>query len=193
MNYRLIPNEALRGMMSRVEASAHAEISRAGAYSLYVLVRRHLNAYARAHHASSSRLGATPTRHIEDGSTAVVPPTGDTISIPIKGINRVFRPIDVYPKEKAALTIPINRISYGRRVSELKNEGWKIFRISTRGGGPGSGILFGKKDEGGATALYSLAKHVRLRQDRSILPSDETMSQAAARGAVRAILRRSAS
>ena len=191
--FDIIPDERLKDTVLRLSGSAQAEITRAGAYSLYVLVRRHVNRYARAHHASADNLGAEHTGHLEEGSRAIVPPTGDVLSIPIPGFQRVFKDLAIAPHTAKALTIPINRVAYGKRAARLESEGWRLFTVSTRGGGPGGGILFGRRGEDSAvTALYALTKSVRVRQDRSMLPSDEDMQRAAAKGVARAILRRSA-
>ena len=191
--FELVPDAALKDTVARLSGNAQAEITRAGAYSLYVLVRRHVNRYARAHHASADRLQADRTGHLEDGSAAIVPPADNVLSIPIPGFQRVFKDLAISPRTATALTIPINRVAYGKRAARLQSEGWRLFTVSTRGGGPGGGILFGRRGEASAvTALYALSKSVRVRQDRSMLPTDEDMQRATAKGVARAILRRTA-
>jgi len=193
MTYTLHPDARLTDTLNALTIGARGDIEHAGAYALSVLVRRHVNRYARAHHDSSQRLGAAPTRHLEDGSSAIMC-NGNSVDIPIPGFSRVFHPVEVLPTRAKALTIPINRISYGVRVSRLASEGWDIFSIRTRGGGPGGGILFGRKSgETQAFALYLLRKIAHIRQDRSMLPTDAEMSETSAKAVARAILRRSAS
>ena len=188
--FDIIPDEHLKDTVLRLSGSAQAEITRAGAYSLYVLVRRHVNRYARAHHASADNLGAEHTGHLEEGSRAIVPPTGDVLSIPIPGFQRVFKDLAISPRTAKALTIPINRVAYGMRAARLQSEGWRLF---TAKGKENRGILFGHREEDAeATPLYALRKSVRVRRDRSMLPPDEDMQRAAAKGVARAILRRSA-
>ena len=190
LSYDIIPDERLKDTVLRLGAAAQGEITRAGAYALYVLVRRHVNRYARAHHASADRLQAAHTGHLEDGSAAIVPPTDNVLKIPIPGFQRVFRPLEISPRFARALTIPINRVAYGKRAARLESEGWRIF---TQRGRENRGILFGRREEDAeATPLYALKKRVRVRQDRSMLPLDEDMQRAAAKGVARAILRRSA-
>lgn len=192
MTYTLHPDARLSATIGALSPECRGEVEHAGAYALAVLVRRHVNQYARAHHGTASSLGASPTRHLEDGSAAIVCPSGtNVVDIPIPGFSRVFHPVEVVPKRAKALTIPINRISYGVRAGRLAAEGWDIFRISTRGGGPGNGILFGRKaGEGQSFALYLLRPRARIRQDRSMLPSDHDMQRQSARAVSRAILRR---
>lgn len=193
MTYTLHPDARLMDTLGSLSERAREEIEHAGAYALSVLVRRHVNLYALGHHATSGSLGAPPTRHLEDGSAAIVC-SGGSVDIPIPGFSRVFHPLDIRPTKAKALTIPINRVSYGVRAGRLAAEGWSLFRISTRGGGPGAGILFGRKSgESEAVALYLLRTRVRIPQDRGMLPTDEEMQRQAAGGVARAILRRSAS
>lgn len=187
--FDIIPDERLKDAVLRLSGNAQAEITRAGAYSLYVLVRRHVNRYARAHHASADNLGAEHTGHLEEGSRAIVPPTDNVLSIPIPGFQRVFKGLAISPRTAKALTIPINRVAYGKRAARLQSEGWQLF---TAKGKENRGILFGRREEDAeATPLYALRKSVRVRQDRSMLPADEDMQRAAAKGVARAILRRS--
>lgn len=188
--FDIIPDEHLKDTVLRLSGSAQAEITRAGAYSLYVLVRRHVNRYARAHHASADNLGAEHTGHLEEGSRAIVPSADNVLSIPIPGFQRVFKDLAISPRTAKALTIPINRVAYGKRAARLQSEGWQLV---TAKGKENRGILFGRREEDAeATPLYALRKSVRVRQDRSMLPSDEDMQRAAAKGVARAILRRTA-
>ena len=188
MTYTLHPDARLMDMLGSLSERAREEIEHAGAYARSVLVRRHVNRYARGHHATSGSLGAPPTRHLEDGSAAIVC-SGGSVDIPIPGFERVFHPLDIRPRMKKTLTIPINRESYGVRADRLASEGWSLFKVSARGGGPGAGILFGRRGgERAATALYLLRTRARIPQDRSLLPTDGEMHAQAARGAADAIL-----
>ena len=188
MTYTLHPDARLMDTLGSLSERAREEIEHAGAYALSVLVRRHVNRYARGHHATSGSLGAPPTRHMEDGSAAIVC-RDDCVDIPIPGFARVFRPLDIRPRRAKALTIPISRVSYGVRAGRLAREGWSLFRVAARGGGPGAGVLFGRRGgERAATALYLLRTRARIPQDRSLLPTDGEMHAQAARGAADAIL-----
>lgn len=190
MTFSIVPGDRMRDMLGALSPAARGEAERAGAYSLYALVRSHVRRVARRRHATSSSLGAEPTRHLEEGARAIVP-RGASVDIPIPGFSRVFHAVEVRPRNARALTIPISRIAYGKRAPRLASEGWRLFRVGTRGGGPGAGVLFGARGGGGpATALYLLRAKTVLPQDRSLLPGDEEMQKAAAGGVARAILRR---
>ena len=188
MTYSLIPDQRLQDMLGALSNDARGEVAHAAAYALYVAVRRHVSRLARSRHGTAESLGAAPTGFLRKGARAIVC-RDDYVDIPIPGFSRVFHPLDIRPRMKKTLTIPINRASYGVRAGRLAAEGWSLFRISARGGGPGAGILFGRRGgERAATALYLLRTRARIPQDRSLLPTDGEMHAQAARGAADAIL-----
>ena len=183
MNYALEPDSRLSATLGALSTGARAEIEHAGAYALSVMVRRHVNRYARTHHASADALGASPPRHLEDGSAAITC-RDSSVQIPIPGFNRVFHPVTLVPKRAKALTIPISRIAYGVRASRLESEGWELASAG--------GILYGTKDGGESVPLYALKAKVRIRQDRTMLPTDQEMRRQTADAVARAIMRRTA-
>ncbi len=188
MRYALIPDQRLRDTLGRLGEDARGEVAHAAAYALYGAVRCHVSRLGRSRHRTAESLGAVPTGFLQKGARAIVC-AGDGVDIPIPGFARVFHPLDIRPRRAKALTIPINRVSYGVRAGRLSEEGWSLFRVSTRGGGPGAGILFGRRGgERAATALYLLRTRARIKQDRTLLPTDAEMHAHAARGAADAIL-----
>ncbi len=193
-----IKSDGLRRVLDVVGPAGKAKLTEAGAYSLYVAVMRHVHAYARTHHASAQRLGAQPTGHMEDAVDSISHgPDGNgaaAVTIPIPGFSRVFGDVTVAPKNAKALTVPINSISYGRRAGEMRHLGFTLFKFGKKEGGE-NGVLYGYRDgDDHIEPLYALKGRVRLRQDRSMLPSDDEMSAAAADGMTEAIMaaRRSA-
>ena len=85
------------------------------------------------------------------------------------GLRRAFGALTITPKKASALTIPIDKIAYARRVSELKNEGVNIFRPKN------TNIL--ATSEGGSKKklrpLYALVKSVTIPQDKGLLPKKQ--------------------
>ena len=163
------------------------------ANAVRILVRSHLFRIAPRHHISAHRLGATPTGHIEKGARATqftASMNGAEVIIPIPGLSRAFRPLTITPRTANALTLPVSSHSYGKRVGELRANGWNIFRPK------GKDALWGKlQDEDDAVPLYVLKKRVQLKQDRSLLPSDAELGGTAARAMldyIRRTTRRSA-
>lgn len=157
------------------------------------LVRDHLMRIIPSRHMSAHRLGATPTGHIEKGARAThftASANGAEVIIPIAGLSRAFKPLTIAPRTANALTLPVSSHSYGKRVGELRANGWSIFRPK------GKDTLWGKlQDEDDAVPLYVLKKRVQLKQDRSLLPSDAELSGTASKAMldyIRRTTRRSA-
>lgn len=193
-----IQDDGLRRVLDVVKPNGKAKLTEAGADSLYVAVMRHVHTYARVHHASADRLGAQPTGHFEDAVDSISHgPDGNgtaAVTIPIPGFSRVFGDVTITPKNAKALTLPINSISYGRRAREMRRLGFTLFKFGKKEGGV-NGVLYGYRDgDDHIEPLYALKSRVPLRQDRSMLPTDEDMTAAAQAGMIAAIkaVRRSA-
>jgi len=162
------------------------------ANAVRILVRSHLSRIAPRHHISAHRLGATPTGHIEKGARAThFTASSDSaeVIIPIAGLSRAFRPLTITPRTANALTLPVSPYAYGKRVGELRANGWNIFRPK------GHDILMGSLGDDEAVPLYVLKRRVQLKQDRSLLPSDTELSGTASKAMldyIRRTTRRSA-
>lgn len=164
--------------------------SSAAAEVLAGTIQDHVRIAAGARHRTASRLGAMPTGHLSEGAANIrMEKDGNraVVTVPIPGITRAFGDLHITPKNKKALTIPINAVSYGVRATELSDRGWNLFTMSGRQG-PGAGILFGRKTgEASTVALYLLRKSADIPQDRGLMPSDEEMGEAIAYGVTMAI------
>ena len=99
------------------------------------------------------------------------------------GLRRAFGPLTIRPVRAKALTIPKDRVSYGRRVSELRAEGHAIYRPK------GTRILVedlkgGKRKQKDGKpnwrVLYLLVGKVTLKHDPKLLPDARAMSDWAA-------------
>lgn len=141
------------------------------------LVRRYLISLSQSRHATARRLGARPSGHIEKAAQKTVHSASadhGEVTIPAPGFTRAFGDVEIKPLNAKRLTIPINRVSYNRRVGELRALGWKFF---TR---PKKDVLFGYRGQGKdkeTMPLYLLRTRVIQTQDRSLLPADETIAQ----------------
>lgn len=101
----------------------------------------------------------------EDGVSVVI---GNT-----PGLRRAFGAITIKPRKAKALTIPLHKVAYAKRVADLRSEGHEIFRPK------GTNILAeevskgrGKRKKTEFRPLYALVKSTTLPQDRGLLPSD---------------------
>ena len=179
MTLKVIHPRNLGKWLDLVKSEGRRQLFSVAANAVRILVRDHLSRIAPRHHISAHRLGATPTGHIEKGARAThftASPDSAEVIIPIAGLSRAFRPLTITPRTANALTLPVSSHSYGKRVGELRANGWNIFRPK------GKDALWGKlQDEDDAVPLYVLKKRVQLKQDRSLLPSDAELGGTAAR------------
>ena len=179
MTLKVIHPRNLGKWLDLVKSEGRRQLFSVAANAVRILVRNHLSRIAPRHHISAHRLGATPTGHIEKGARAThFTASSDSaeVIIPIAGLSRAFRPLTITPRTANALTLPVSSHSYGKRVGELRANGWNIFRPK------GKDTLWGKlQDEDDAVPLYVLKKRVQLKQDRSLLPSDAELGGTASK------------
>ena len=193
MTLKVIHPRNLGKWLDLVKPEGRRLLFSVAANAVRILVRNHLSRIAPRHHISAHRLGATPTGHIEKGARAThFTASSDSaeVIIPIAGLSRAFRPLTITPRTANALTLPVSPHAYGKRVGDLRTNGWNIFRPK------GKDTLWGKlQDEDDAVPLYVLKKRVQLKQDRSLLPSDAELGTTASKAMldyIRRTTRRSA-
>ena len=89
------------------------------AYALLALCRSHLGRAAASRHKTASRLGAAPTGHLEEAArTMLMEADTDHGAVLVRspGFSRALGPLTIRAKRARALTIPLDRVSYGRRA-----------------------------------------------------------------------------
>lgn len=168
----------VRDILSIVGPEGRRDLHAVAAKAIQIVVQRHVRAYARSHHATAKRLGATPTGHLAKGARAITWYANSVygvVEVPIPGITRAFGDLVIRPRKADKLTIPADRLAYGRTAAELQAMGWKIAR--GRPGTKGEHILFGRHGKE-RRILYWLKDRVTVRQDRSLLPADKEISDA---------------
>lgn len=185
--------QSLRGFLGSLGSAGRHNLFSAAAAAVCDLVRRHIAAEAPRRHFSASRLGATPTGHLEKAARKTVfhaDATHGEVVIPAPGFGRAFHDVDIVPTHANYLTLPIDGRSYGRRVGELRALGWAFFTPAK--GHDKEDILFGYRGKGKdkeVVPLYLLKKHVEQKQDRSLLPSDAEIGATATRAMMSEIYR----
>ena len=90
------------------------------------------------------------------------------VDVDVPGVSRAYHDIDIVPKFRKYLTIPISTQSYGRKSSEFNNT-FITFKKDGK-----TGLIGQKSDAGSVVWLYRLVKHVHQNQDSNLLPSDDT-------------------
>lgn len=138
------------------------------------LMRDYLRAIAPGRHATANRLGARPTGILEkaaespEGRGSV---DGATVTIrPGEVLSRTFGEVTIRPTGgKRYLTIPVAAEAYGRRAREFDD--LKFIRI-----GPQQiPVLARRMANGNMVVYYALAREVKQKQDRTLLPSDDAI------------------
>lgn len=158
-------------------------------------VKDHLDQMSVERHKIADRLGARHSRYFEfasgrmgggrrDQKTELGAVTENSSTISIKntpGLSRAYHDLDIKPKKAKALTIPLHRISYGKRVADLKRRGHNIFHPD------GTRILAesietgrGKKKKTELRPLYALVKSVHIPKDEGLLPTNRQIKEWAA-------------
>ena len=192
MTLKVIHPRNLGKWLDLVKSEGRRQLFSVAANAVRILVRDHLFRIAPRHHISAHRLGATPTGHLEKGARATqftASANGAEVIIPIPGLSRAFGPLTITPRNAAALTLAVSPHAYGKRVGELRANGWNIFRPK------GHDILMGSLGDDEAVPLYVLKRRVQLKQDRSLLPSDAELGTTASKAMldyIRRTTRRSA-
>ena len=146
----------------------------------------HLDQMSVSRHKVADRLGAPHSKYFEYASGRMAgSPRGQTTeleevnangaTIAIKntpGLARAFHDMHITAKRARALTIPLDRVSHGKRVADLRREGHEIFRPK------GTNILAETKGSGknkGLRPLYALVQSVTIPKDEGLLPTRDNI------------------
>ncbi len=146
-----------------------------------VLIVNHLRQLAATRHDTANRLGATPSNFIAGavdaaGDAGVVRADDDGVTLTLRHpvVARAFRDIHITPRQAECLAIPVHALAYNRRPREI----WEQYGLFIA-----KGMIMMRNGAGAdPIALYALRKSVTQRQDRSLMPSDSEIHDAAARG-----------
>lgn len=175
-----ISTPQLDAVIERLGPGERSELHREIAAEVSETVRDHLRDYALSHHDTANRLGARPTGNLEDARVdASSGPDGATITVAAFGIRRALGPIEIRPKNKQALTIPVAAIAYGHSVADLKAKGIDVFRPK------GKHYLAYRENPKSqfSTVIYILAKRATLKHEPDLLPRQEELAANAAEAA----------
>ena len=169
----------LQKLVKALGPTGRKSLNTRAASRLFARVRSHIAGLAATRHTTAMRLGATPTGYFEkaaNNTSYAADATTATVTIRAPGFRRVFGDVRVLPVAAKALTIPIHPMAYGKRVYELQREGIQILRPK------GKNFLIHPKKDGTFDLLYVLVASALIRQDRTLLPTDDEMSAEAAQG-----------
>lgn len=175
---------ALQTLLAELGDAGRVAIHQGAAAQLEADVQKHILSAARDRHSSAESLGAFPTGHLSDAAMSVAAESdadSGRVSISSPGFKRVFGDLVIKPREKRALTIARDALSYGRTVAEVKAMGVPVFRP------PGKDYLATSVKGGTLRVLWLLRGSVTLKQDRGLLPEDDALAQSSNTGALAVI------
>lgn len=184
----------MRYVTDRLEGPARVELGQAMGAEVQLVVVAHLRGLAATRHDTANRLGASPTNYLAQatdaaaGADVLTAESGAaTLTFRHPTIARAFRDIHIAAKGAGALTIPVDKLAYGRRASQFDLYVW---RSKTTG----SAFLALRQEDRHARPLlmFLLVRSVTQKQDRSLMPSDAEIAAAAVQG-VREYLRQTVS
>lgn len=163
---------SLKALLAALSPAGRKALHSRSSTRLFSVIKRHLIGLAASRHATATSLGATPTGHLAKAAermTRTQDAEGGAVNIFAPGFKRVFESFTIFPRVAKALTIPVNAISYGKRVYEVQPlVGYGIFRPK------GTNIL-AYNNGGNLVPLYVLVKRAFIKQDRSLLPDDSLL------------------
>lgn len=165
-------DDAVNKILSAVGPEARHSLFSTAAEGVGNLVKDHILRLSFRRHFTSSRLGAPATGHLSNGVRAISWSSSSSralVAVPIPGISRAWHDLDILPVNSSALTLPVDKASYGKRVSEVEKLGWKVFKLR------GKDVLMGSKN-GETRVLYVLKRQVRQPQDAELLPTNVEIS-----------------
>lgn len=93
--------------------------------------------------------------------------SGEAI-INVPGVSRAYHDIDILPRFRKHLTIPISDKAKGKKASDFNNT-FVTYKKNGKG-------LIGQVNGSSVTWLYVLSKGVHQKKDSSIMPSDDILA-----------------
>ena len=180
-------------LIRALSPDARTDLNAVAADAVAEFVGAHVRAYAGSKHGTATAFGAPPTRHYEDGANAIsssADADSGTVRIPIPGISRAWGDVEIRPGAgKKYLTIPARSGApevYGKTVAILRGLGWSF--ASGRRGTPQEKLLFGRfEGEKESKVMFILKESVVQRQDPSLLPTKEEISDCAGRAVLKRV------
>jgi hypothetical protein len=187
INVRENATPKLRALMDRLGTTLRTRLHRNMGRAVQNLCRNHLIGLAATRHESASRLGAQPTGFLGYAAEAAAQPealsadsAGATLTIVHPGMSRVGQDVTITAGTQTPgvklLTIPIAPEAYGVRISKGDNPRFAGgFWFTSKKGNAIYGVREGKDIH----PLYVGKESVTLKQDRTLLPGDEEIMDAA--------------
>jgi len=186
-------------------AELHRTLSPAGRATLYkgaeepllALVKRHLAGLAATRHATAHGLGATPTGILGDAARRAFSSSDSeavTVTVPSPAVSRAFRDVEILPRPpRRAIALPLHKWAYGVTPRDWPHRRSSLGPLALIPL-PGRNPLLALSRKKRLLPMYVLLPRVTQGKDRSLMPSNKQLRQAAAGGmlaTIRAAMARS--
>lgn len=93
------------------------------------------------------------------------------VDVDVPGVSRAYHDIDIRPKTRKYLTIPMHREAFGKKAPDFND----LFVVKKKDGK----AFLAKNDGGNLSMMFFLAKHVHQRMDTRIMPTDNELANVA--------------
>lgn len=106
-----------------------------------------------------------PTKYSDEEN-----PTAE-VSIDVPGVTRAYHNMNILPRFRKHLAIPMHQLAFGKKPSDFSN----AFVVTKKNGNK----FLAQRHDQGIIFLFNLVKSAFQRRDPSIMPSDETIADKA--------------
>ena len=93
------------------------------------------------------------------------------VDVDVPGVSRAYHDIDIIPRNRQYLTIPMHREAFGKKAPDFND----LFVVKKKDGK----AFLAKNDGGNLSMMFFLAKHVHQRMNTSIMPTDNELASVA--------------
>ncbi len=93
------------------------------------------------------------------------------VDVNVPGVSRAYHDIDIRPRNRQYLTIPMHREAFGKKAPDFND----LFVVKKKDGS----AFLAKNDGGNLSMMFFLAKHVHQRMNTSIMPTDNELASVA--------------
>ena len=93
------------------------------------------------------------------------------VDVDVPGVSRAYHDIDIIPRNRQYLTIPMHREAFGKKAPDFND----LFVVKKKDGK----AFLAKNDGGNLSMMFFLAKHVHQRMNPSIMPTDNELASVA--------------
>ena len=93
------------------------------------------------------------------------------VDVDVPGVSRAYHDIDIIPRTRQYLTIPMHREAFGKKAPDFND----LFVVKKKDGK----AFLAKNDGGNLAMMFFLTKHVHQRMNTSIMPTDNELASVA--------------